>query len=82
MPLKDISLLRQVYADLQDETTKISKKAFDVLDREGVADIITNGTVFYFEHYARGNDCPRYIYDYLKKFIQRKYKLIYLYDTI
>lgn len=71
----------QLYADLQDEKTKIAKKALDVLDRNGIAGIQNNGDVFWFESYSRGNDCPKYIYDYLKKYIRRKYRLKYLYDV-
>lgn len=71
----------QLYADLQDEKTKIAKKAWDVLDRNGIKGIQNNGDVFWFESYSYGNDCPQYIYDYLKKYIRRKYKLQYLYDV-
>lgn len=75
------SMIEQLYADLQDEKFKIAQKALDVLNREGIAGIVTDGTVFWFESYVRGNDCPKYIYDYLKKYIRRKYKLQYLYDV-
>lgn len=76
------SMIEQLYADLQDEKFKIARKAWDVLDREGIADIMTDGKVFWFESYVRGNGCPKYIHEYLKKYIRRKYKLQYLYDVV
>lgn len=74
------SIYNKVYEDLRYEPTKLGKQAFDVLDKEGIADIISNGTHFWFEFYSRGNDCPQSVYDYLKRFIKRKYRLKYLYD--
>lgn len=74
------SMYGKLYDDLQAEKTKIAKKAFDVLDREGIAGIITTGKIFWFESYIRGNDCPQCVYDYLKRYIKRKYGYKYLYD--
>lgn len=74
------SIICDVYDDLKSETTKISQKAFDVLNREDIANIIANGKYFWFEFYSMGNNCPQYIYDYLKRFIKRKYGYTYLYD--
>lgn len=74
-------LLDEVFADLQKEKTKIAKKAFDILNHDGIAGIDTKGSIFWFEYWARCNDCPQYVYDYLKRFIRRKYGLTYLYDV-
>lgn len=75
------SIYYKVMCLVENETTKISQKAFDILNAEGIADIIeSNHGTFWFEYYILGNDCPQYIYDYLIKFIKRKLKLKYLYD--
>lgn len=76
--------MENIYGDvmnlLKKETTKISKKAFDILNRELIAGIVKSDNTFWFESYTYGNDCPTYIYDYLVKFIKRKLHLNYLYD--
>ena len=72
------SIYNEVMNLLENETTKISKKAFDVLNKEGIADIVEKDGVFWFESYSSGNDCPDYIYKYLIRFIKRKIKLEYL----
>ena len=64
---------------LEKETTKISKKALDILDREEIANIVEYNNKFWFESYSFGNNCPNYIYKYLIKFIKRKLHLEYLY---
>lgn len=76
-----MNLYPDVMALLRKEKTKISKKAYEVLNREGIAGIVSSeyGN-FWFESYTYGNDCPQYVYDYLIKFIKRKLKLKYLYD--
>ena len=74
------SIYHKVMSLLESETTKISQKAYDVLDAEGIADIIEKDGVFWFESYTQGNNCSDYIYDYLIKFVKRKLKLKYLYD--
>ena len=50
---------------LEKETTKISKKALDILDREEIANIVEYNNKFWFESYSFGNNCPNYIYKYL-----------------
>ena len=65
---------------LDKEATKISKKALEVLAREGIANIVEKNNKFWFESYSIGNDCPNYIYEYLIKFIKRKLHLEYLYN--
>ena len=74
------SIYSKVMNLLENETTKISKKAYDVLNAEGIADIVKCNNKFWFESYCIGNDCPDYIYDYLIKFIKRKFCLEYLYN--
>lgn len=79
--------MKSIYNEVMDmvanETTKISEKAFEVLNKEGIADITINGNnVFWFESYSYGNDCPQNIYDYLKRFIKRKFNAKYLYEEV
>lgn len=74
------SIYSELFCLLKNETTKISKRAYDVLNSEGIADILQNDGVFWFETYISGNICTDEIYSYLKKFIKRKMKLEYLYD--
>lgn len=71
----------EIFAQLENSTTKIAQKVYDVLSREGIAGIIVKDNVFWFEHYSRGNDCPAYVYEWLKKYIKRKYGYDYLYDV-
>lgn len=73
------SIEDKLYNDLQYESTRIGQKAFDVLDRQDIAGIITDGKYFWFESWD--NDCPQSVYDYLKRYIKRKYGLEYLYDA-
>ena len=74
--------MKNIYNDvmemLKEEKSKISKKAFGILDEERIAGIIENDGIFWFEGYQYGNDCPKYIYEYLIKFIKRKFNLKYL----
>lgn len=74
------SIYRIVMELLKNETTKISQKAYEILNKAGIANIIEYNNVFWFESYSFGNECPNYIYDYLIKFIKRKMSLNYLYD--
>ena len=77
------SIYSEVMSMIENETTKISEKAFEVLNKEGIANIIINeNNVFWFESYSCGNNCPQNIYDYLKKFIKRKFNAKYLYEEI
>ena len=77
-----ISLIPELYEKLEKATTKIARKAFNVLNREGIANIVadTKNNVFWFESYTMGNDCPNYIYEWLKKYIKREYGFKYLYE--
>lgn len=76
------SIYNKVMNLLKNEKTKISNKAYDVLNREGIADIVQKNNVFWFESYIIGNNCPDYIYEYLIRFIKRKLCLEYLYNHI
>ena len=74
------SIYNEVFRLVEAEKTNISKKAFDVLNAEGIADIVENNGVFWFESYQIGNRCSRDVYNYLMRFIKRKMGFIYLYD--
>ena len=54
----------EIFEKLENATTKIAQKVFDVLNREGIAGIIadTRNNVFWFEYYSSGNNCPAYVY--------------------
>ena len=72
------SIYNDVMKALKEEETKIAQKAFNVLDDERIAGIVEKDGVFWFEAYQSGNDCPQYIYEYLIKFIKRKFGIKYL----
>ncbi len=74
------SIYNDVFKLVEAENTNISKRAFEVLNAEGIADITENNGVFWFESYSMGNDVPGAIHNYLKQFIKRKMGLKYLYD--
>ena len=74
------SIYNDVFRLVEAEKSAISKKAFNVLNAEGIADITENNGVFWFESYSSGNDCPGAVHNYLKQFIKRKMGLKYLYD--
>ena len=58
--------------------TKIARSVFDVLDREGVADIILDGDTFWFESYSTGNTWNNAQYEWLVKYLQNKgYRYLY-----
>lgn len=74
------SIESEIFGMLEKENTKIGRKAFDVLNRGGIAGIIQKEDIFWFESWQIGNDCPKAVYNYLKRFIKRKFNLKYLYD--
>lgn len=78
-----INLEYEILKKLENATTKIAQKVFDILNRESIAGIIadTKGKVFWFEYYASGNNCPAYVYEWLKKYIKREYGYSYLFDV-
>ena len=78
-----INIEEQIMEDLKLETSKISQKVLNVLEREGIAGIIvdTDTKIFWFELYSRGNDCPIYAYKWLKSYIKRKYDYDYYLKT-
>ena len=72
----------EIFEKLENATTKIARKVYTVLNREGIAGIIadTRNNVFWFECYSSGNTCPACVYEWLKKYIKREYGYAYLYD--
>lgn len=72
------SIYINVYDMVANEKTKIGTKAFNILDREGIADIVSRDGVFWFEFYTVGNNCPNDVYDYLVKFIKRNFGIKYI----
>lgn len=75
------SIYKELYEYYKNQDTKISQKVFDVLDREGIPDIILYGDTFWFELYSYGNDCPQIVYDHIKKTLN-KHGYTYLHDVI
>lgn len=78
-----VNLEYEILKKLENATTKIAQKVFDILNREDIAGIIADskGKVFWFEYYASGNNCPAYAYEWLKKYIKREYGYSYLFDV-
>lgn len=74
------SIYNEVMKFVEAENTNIGKRAFEILNSEGIADIVEQNGTFWFESYVRGNDCPGAVHNYLKQFIKRKMGLTYLYD--
>lgn len=74
------NIYSEVMEIVRQEKTEIGAQAYEVLDREGICNIVKSDGVFWFEYYVSGNDCPQKIYDYLVKLIKRKMKLDYLYE--
>ena len=72
----------EILVQLENATTKIAQKIYDVLNREGIPGIVVKDNVYWFEYYSIGNNCPAYVYKWLKKYIKRKYGYNYLYDVI
>ena len=74
----------EIFENLENATTKIAQKVFDVLNHEEIAGIIadTRNNVFWFERYSSENNCPAYVYEWLKKYIKREYGYNYLYDVV
>lgn len=74
--------MKSIYSDvmegLKNEKTKIAQKAINILEEERITGIVEKDGVFWFESHQYGNDCPQYIYEYLIKFIKRKFDLKYL----
>ena len=64
----------------QPNLSKIETKVFDWLNRDNLNSIITDGKIFYFEKTCYYTIMPNYIYNWLKKWVSKKYNLIYLYD--
>ena len=80
-----MSIYGMVYDELKAKTehlprynTKIAKSVFDVLDREGIADIILDDKTFWFESYINGNNWTNKQHDWLVKYLENKgYKYLY-----
>ena len=75
------SISNELYKHYEQQQTKIGQKVFDVLNREGIADIILDDNIFWFEFYSRGNDCPEYVYNHIKSHL-KKQGYTYLYDRL
>lgn len=59
---------------------KTELKVFNWLDKDNLNAIQTDGRIFYFEKTLSTTIMPNYIYNWLKKWVKRNYKLTYLYD--
>jgi hypothetical protein len=58
--------------------TKIAKSVFEVLDKEGIADIILDNNTFWFESYTTGNDWTNKEYKWLVNYLSDKgYRYLY-----
>lgn len=75
--------MKNIYSELynyyKEEKSKIGKRVFNVLNREGIAGIILDNNVFWFESYSIGNSCPKVVYEHIKNYL-RKQGYTYLHD--
>lgn len=60
--------------------TKKEQKIFDWLNRDNLNSIIIDDKVFYMEKTSSNVVMPNYIYDWLKTWTTKNYKVTYLYD--
>lgn len=79
-----MSELKSIYREAMDELKKgktlLEIEAYESLNREEIADIVQSGNIFWFEYYINGTHCSIQVIEYLKCFIQERFKLEYLYD--
>ena len=68
-----------LYEDLKNNNTKIGKKVFNILDHD-LCEIIKSNNIWWCEKHSIYSYIPLYFRNYLKKYLKRKYNLIYLYD--
>ncbi len=68
-----------LYEDLKSNNTKIGKKVFNILDYD-LCEIIKSNNIWWYEKHSIYSYIPLYFRNYLKKYLKRKYNLIYLYD--
>ena len=75
--------MKSIYGELfnhyKNQKTKIGQKVFDVLNREGIKNVIVDGNIFWFEFYTYGNNCPEYVYNHIKKHLEKQ-GYTYLFD--
>jgi hypothetical protein len=59
---------------------KTEQKIYNWLNHDNLTSIIVDDNIFYFEKTCSYTTMPDYIFDWLKKWTSKKYKLTYLYD--
>lgn len=70
--------IRQLLAN---ENTKIAKKVIDFLDYDTLSIVAhKNANCFYFETSSYGRSCPKYMHEWLIKYVKRKTGLKYMYE--
>lgn len=74
-------LFCKVYDDLKGESTLIAQKVFNLLDEEQFNLQLIAPDEWAFEQNTYGK-LPNYAYDFLRKYIPRKYGLSYVFDRI
>jgi len=70
------NILRKVWKDLEQKNNKIAFRVINWLDKDKMRGIILNDRNKYF--YFESSYMPDYVYNYLIKYISKKYKAEYL----
>lgn len=75
------NLLPDLWEYLENKTmNKTEQKIFNWLNHDNLNAIIADDNIFYFEKTCSWVRMPNYVYNWLKKWTSKRYKLIYLYD--
>lgn len=69
----------KIYNELENSKTKIGKKCFNILNYD-LCMIYVDNKVWWLEKTSMYNYIPSYFIEFMKKYLKRKYNLIYLYD--
>lgn len=74
-------LFARLFDDLKEENTKIAGKVYELLNEEQFNVELVGSDEWAFITNAYGK-LPNYAYEFLKKYIPRKYGLSYVFDRI
>lgn len=76
------NLLPDLWEYLQSKKlNKTEQKVYNWLNCDNLNAIQADNNIFYFEKICSWVKMPNYIFEWLKKWTTKRYKLIYLYDV-